>query len=550
MEKKRLGAVVGVVGTAGVLAATQFLNIESSQAEHISKDLSARFNATLEEARNQQAAQSDEASQAKDAEAQAAELAERTQKSAVHYDVAQKVEYVVGDALDFEADPVAKAQRLAEVKVKSPAPVQKAPEHVVTPTTDVSVNEETEAPEQSEAPATEVVETPQPEEDQIVPEEAPTSDDVSADQELEEQETPEEARAFIGKVRPEALNVRSEASTEASILSVLAQDEVVRGTLEAGWVSFEDADGVTGYLKSEFLDELNESEAEAQEAENLARAEAEREAEEKAQAEKEAAEKAEAEAKAQAEKEAAEKKAAEEAAAQKAAEEAARKEAEEAAKKEAEEAAQRHGDPVSGYLQYVSNVRKGPGMGYDVVTTLDINTYIEGEEIDGWVRFTLDGDTVYVSGSLLDDDKVVYEEEEEEIDDEEDEESYSDGGREDVLAYAESKVGNAYVWGAQGPNAFDCSGLVVAAYRQAGISLPHSSASQFNCGYSVSLDNLQRGDLLFFDTSGGGGVSHVGIYVGDGQMIHASNPSTGVRYDSIYSRYYSTRFLGARRIFN
>jgi cell wall-associated NlpC family hydrolase len=81
------------------------------------------------------------------------------------------------------------------------------------------------------------------------------------------------------------------------------------------------------------------------------------------------------------------------------------------------------------------------------------------------------------------------------------------------------------VWGATGPHAFDCSGLVQAAYRAAGISLPRTTYAQIDAGRRVSRSELRPGDLVFFYS----GVSHVGIYVGGGQMIHAPNPSAPVR---------------------
>ncbi|MGW0768518.1 NlpC/P60 family protein [Streptomyces sp. NPDC002676] len=94
-----------------------------------------------------------------------------------------------------------------------------------------------------------------------------------------------------------------------------------------------------------------------------------------------------------------------------------------------------------------------------------------------------------------------------------------------AVAYAYGKLGSPYVWGATGPNAFDCSGLVQAAYRSAGVSLPRTTYAQINAGRRVSRSQLQPGDLVFFYS----GISHVGIYVGDGQMIHAPNPSAPVR---------------------
>ncbi|MFE1292730.1 NlpC/P60 family protein [Streptomyces sp. NPDC058751] len=94
-----------------------------------------------------------------------------------------------------------------------------------------------------------------------------------------------------------------------------------------------------------------------------------------------------------------------------------------------------------------------------------------------------------------------------------------------AVAYAYSKLGSPYVWGATGPDAFDCSGLTQAAYRSAGVSLPRTTYSQINTGQRVSLSELQPGDLVFFYP----GITHVGIYIGDGQMIHAPNPSAPVR---------------------
>ncbi|MEU6278975.1 NlpC/P60 family protein [Streptomyces sp. NPDC047028] len=94
-----------------------------------------------------------------------------------------------------------------------------------------------------------------------------------------------------------------------------------------------------------------------------------------------------------------------------------------------------------------------------------------------------------------------------------------------AVAYAYSKLGSPYVWGATGPDAFDCSGLAQAAYRSAGVSLPRTTYAQIDAGRRVSRSELQPGDLVFFYS----GISHVGIYVGNGQMIHAPNPSAPVR---------------------
>ncbi|MGW2949638.1 NlpC/P60 family protein [Streptomyces eurythermus] len=115
------------------------------------------------------------------------------------------------------------------------------------------------------------------------------------------------------------------------------------------------------------------------------------------------------------------------------------------------------------------------------------------------------------------------------------------GGRAAMaVAYAYGKLGSPYVWGATGPNAFDCSGLVQAAYRAAGLSLPRTSYAQIDAGRRVSRSELRPGDLVFFYP----GISHVGIYVGGGRMIHAPNPSAPVRLDPVDQM----PFAGATRV--
>ena len=104
-----------------------------------------------------------------------------------------------------------------------------------------------------------------------------------------------------------------------------------------------------------------------------------------------------------------------------------------------------------------------------------------------------------------------------------------------AVQYALGQVGNAYVYGAAGPSAFDCSGLTMMSWAQAGVGLPHSSSAQFGSGPHISSSALQPGDLVFYYSP----ISHVGIYIGNGLIVHAANPGTGVRVAGLFSMPYS-----------
>ncbi|QNH95834.1 C40 family peptidase [Corynebacterium anserum] len=94
-----------------------------------------------------------------------------------------------------------------------------------------------------------------------------------------------------------------------------------------------------------------------------------------------------------------------------------------------------------------------------------------------------------------------------------------------IADFALSKIGSPYVWGAAGPNSFDCSGLTSWAHSQAGISIPRTSSAQASSGTPVSLNNLEPGDVVSYY----GGASHVAIYIGDGKVVHAINSGTSVK---------------------
>jgi len=98
-----------------------------------------------------------------------------------------------------------------------------------------------------------------------------------------------------------------------------------------------------------------------------------------------------------------------------------------------------------------------------------------------------------------------------------------------ALAAAKSKIGSPYVWGATGPSSFDCSGLTSWAYNQAGVSLPRTSQAQANAGTHVGRGQLAPGDLIIFY----GDAHHIGLYAGNGQVLHAPKPGAAVRYESM-----------------
>ncbi len=114
-----------------------------------------------------------------------------------------------------------------------------------------------------------------------------------------------------------------------------------------------------------------------------------------------------------------------------------------------------------------------------------------------------------------------------------------------AVQYALAQVGDRYVAAAAGPSSFDCSGLTMAAWRQAGISLPHMSYSQYGTSRHIPLSQAQPGDLVFYF---GGSVHHVGMYIGNGKMVHAANPGAGVMISDVLGPWYNRYFTGVGRV--
>lgn len=121
----------------------------------------------------------------------------------------------------------------------------------------------------------------------------------------------------------------------------------------------------------------------------------------------------------------------------------------------------------------------------------------------------------------------------------------------EAVRIALAQVGAPYRWGGTSPNGFDCSGLTRYIYGQLGIELPHKASLQYNTRYGQRVDaysELMPGDLMFFvRTTSARGITHVGIYVGDGRMVTANTPRTGVQNVSIYTAFWQSRFVGGIR---
>ena len=116
-----------------------------------------------------------------------------------------------------------------------------------------------------------------------------------------------------------------------------------------------------------------------------------------------------------------------------------------------------------------------------------------------------------------------------------------------LLATANSLLGQPYVYGSTGPSSFDCSGFTLYVFKKVGINLPHSASAQAKYGSKIDKQDLRPGDLVFFGYHGSRNIEHVGIYVGNGEFIHASSDE-GITITPLASNYYARNYRGAGRI--
>lgn len=231
-----------------------------------------------------------------------------------------------------------------------------------------------------------------------------------------------------------------------------------------------------------------------------------------------------------------------------------------------EETSQPQVTPLEEKNMYVNTssiyMRKGPGTDYEVVDSLILNSgVIITGEVEDWYQVKVSGKTGYIAKRLLSNTKTedtTSRGAEERAETTETQESQSieqnttsaTSKGQEIVNYAKQYLGCKYVYGGSGPSTFDCSGFTMYVYKHFGVSLSHSATAQSKVGTYVTKENLMPGDLVFFkDYQTMDGIGHCGIYIGDGNFIHASS-GTGycVKISTLLSGSYNTRYSTARRI--
>ncbi len=200
-----------------------------------------------------------------------------------------------------------------------------------------------------------------------------------------------------------------------------------------------------------------------------------------------------------------------------------------------------------GLLAYVNtggdklNLRSGPGTTYEILGKAGGGSVLRVLDEDaGWYQVDYEGQAAYVSADFV---RLMTQDEYDQL------KAGASGRGAEIAAYAQSFLGCSYVYGGNGPTAFDCSGFVKYIYGQHGITLNRTATDQLQNGVSVEKSELAPGDLVFFNNgSTSKPVSHVGLYIGGGDFIHASTQSKGVRIDNLDSGHYDKVYVFARRI--
>ena len=179
------------------------------------------------------------------------------------------------------------------------------------------------------------------------------------------------------------------------------------------------------------------------------------------------------------------------------------------------------------------NVRTGPGTDFDRITQLYTGKIVTVLGADsGWYHIQFDDTVGYVLGEYL---KMYVPADASMI-------------GEQIVSMAMQYMGTPYRSGGSSPDGFDCSGFTMYLYGQLGYALPHTATGQYvNCGTPVAKEDLQPGDLVFFSDSGAA-IGHVGIYIGNDEIIHARSSTHCVTTNSLSMSYYVTRYVGAKRI--
>ena len=183
-------------------------------------------------------------------------------------------------------------------------------------------------------------------------------------------------------------------------------------------------------------------------------------------------------------------------------------------------------------------MRWGMSTEYSVITVIPNGVSVTVlDSANGWSKVTYAGNTGFVSSKYLTTAAAPAND--------------NSAKRQSIVNAAVAQLGKPYVYGGNGPNGFDCSGLTQYVYKLCGYSIERGPSAQFNSlSVSVAKSELLPGDIVFFKDSryGRGSATHAGIYVGNGQMIHAPNRGQNVKYASINTGYYGTYYVGARRV--